>query len=166
MIATVDEAYEFAQKCRERDLKPGIMVEVPAVAILPEKFLEEVEFFSIGTNDLTQYTMAADRMGSALAQLTDPWQPGVLRLIANTAAAGQKAGKPVGVCGEAAADPLLACILIGLGITSLSMATGAIPGVGVQLGKVTMQQCQDAAQQVIQSRNSRDAKDLAAKLLG
>ena len=166
MIATVDEAYEFAQKCRERDLKPGIMVEVPAVAMLPEKFLEEVEFFSIGTNDLTQYTMAADRMGSALAQLTDPWQPGVLRLIANTAAAGQKAGKPVGVCGEAAADPLLACILIGLGITSLSMATGAIPGVGVQLGKVTMQQCQDAAQQVIQSRNSRDAKDLAAKLLG
>ncbi|WP_232549060.1 phosphoenolpyruvate--protein phosphotransferase [Propioniciclava soli] len=166
MIATVDEAYEFAQKCRERDLKPGIMVEVPAVAMLPEKFLEEVEFFSIGTNDLTQYTMAADRMGSALAQLTDPWQPGVLRLIANTAAAGQKMGKPVGVCGEAAADPLLACILIGLGITSLSMATGAIPGVGVQLGKVTLEQCKDAAAQVIDARNSRDAKELAAKLLG
>ena len=71
-----------------------------------------------------------------------------------------------GVCGEAAADPLLACVLIGLGITSLSMATNAIPAVGVQLGKVTLQQCQEAAIQVAASRNSRDAKELAAKLLG
>ena len=82
------------------------------------------------------------------------------------AQAGQRAGKTVGVCGEAAADPLLACVLLGLGVTYLSMATTAIPAVGVQVGSVTMQQCQDAAQQVIQSRNSRDAKELAAKLLG
>ncbi|MFV0453032.1 MAG: phosphoenolpyruvate--protein phosphotransferase [Propioniciclava sp.] len=166
MVATVDEAYEFAEKCRERNLKPGIMVEVPAVAMLPDAFLAEVEFFSIGTNDLTQYTMAADRMASELAMLTDPWQPGVLRLIQNAADAGKRADKPVGVCGEAAADPLLACVLIGLGITSLSMAVTAIPGVGVQLGKVTLEQCQQAATQVVGARNSRDAKDLAAKLLG
>ena len=166
MVGTVDEAYEFAQKCRERDLKPGIMVEVPAVAMLAEQFLDEVEFFSIGTNDLTQYTMAADRMSSDLAMLTDPWQPAVLRLVQLTADAGIKKNKPVGVCGEAAADPLLACILIGLGITSLSMASGAIPAVGVQLSKVTLEQCKEAAVQVAQARNSRDAKDLAAKLLG
>ena len=166
MVATVDEAYEFAQLCRARDLKPGIMVEVPSVAMLADQFLAEVDFFSIGTNDLTQYTMAADRMSSHLAMLTDPWQPAVLRLIQLTAAAGQRADKPVGVCGEAAADPLLACVLIGLGITSLSMATNAIPAVGVQLGKVTLQQCQEAAIQVAASRNSRDAKELAAKLLG
>ena len=166
MVATVDEAYEFAQLCRARDLKPGIMVEVPSVAMLADQFIQEVDFFSIGTNDLTQYTMAADRMSSHLAMLTDPWQPAVLRLIQLSAAAGQRADKPVGVCGEAAADPLLACVLIGLGITSLSMATNAIPAVGVQLGKVTLQQCQEAAIQVAASRNSRDAKELAAKLLG
>lgn len=166
MVATVDEAYEFAQLCRARDLKPGIMVEVPSVAMLADQFLAEVDFFSIGTNDLTQYTMAADRMSSHLAMLTDPWQPAVLRLIQLTAAAGQRGAKSVGVCGEAAADPLLACVLIGLGITSLSMATNAIPAVGVQLGKVTLQQCQEAAIQVAASRNSRDAKELAAKLLG
>ncbi len=166
MVGTVDEAYEFAMKCRERDLKPGIMVEVPAVAMLAEQFLDEVEFFSIGTNDLTQYTMAADRMSSDLAMLTDPWQPAVLRLVQRTAAAGIAKNKPVGVCGEAAADPLLACVLIGLGITSLSMASGAIPAVGVQLSKVSLEQCQSAAVQVAEARNSRDAKDLAAKLLG
>ena len=84
--------------------------------------LEVVDFLSIGTNDLTQYTMAADRMATDLAHLTDPWQPAVLQLIAITAEAGRQAGKPVGVCGEAAADPLLACVLVGMGITSLSMA--------------------------------------------
>lgn len=166
MVATIDEAYEFAQLCRARDLKPGIMVEVPSVAMLADQFLAEVDFFSIGTNDLTQYTMAADRMSSHLAMLTDPWQPAVLRLIQLTAAAGQRGAKSVGVCGEAAADPLLACVLVGLGVTSLSMATNAIPAVGVQLGKVTLQQCQEAAIQVAASRNSRDAKELAAKLLG
>ena len=166
MVATVDEAYEFAQLCRARDLKPGIMVEVPSVAMLADQFLAEVDFFSIGTNDLTQYTMAADRMSSHLAMLTDPWQPAVLRLIQLTAAAGQRGAKSVGVCGEAAADPLLACVLVGLGVTSLSMATNAIPAVGVQLGKVTLQQCQEAALQVAAARNSRDAKELAAKLLG
>ena len=166
MVATVDEAYEFAQKCRDRDLKPGIMVEVPSVAMLADQFLAEVDFFSIGTNDLTQYTMAADRMSSHLAMLTDPWQPAVLRLIALTAQAGERAGKSVGVCGEAAADPLLACVLVGLGVTSLSMATNAISAVGVQLGKVTIDQCREAALQVAASRNSRDAKELAAQLLG
>lgn len=165
MVATVDEAFEFANQCRERDLKPGIMVEVPATALLAEKFLAEVEFFSIGTNDLTQYTMAADRMASKLAMLTDPWQPAVLKLVHLSADAGQRMGKPVGVCGEAAADPLLACILVGLGITSLSMAVTAIPAVGVQLSKVSLAQCQEAAAQVVTSRNSRDAKDLAASLL-
>jgi len=166
MVATVDEAFEFAAKCRDRGLSPGVMVEVPSVALLAEEFLAEVDFFSIGTNDLTQYAMAADRMASPLAALTNPWQPAVLRLIQLAAAAGKKVGKPVGVCGEAAADPLLACVLLGLGVTSLSMATNAIPAVGVQLAKVTLAQCEDAAAQVAKARNAADAKALAAELLG
>lgn len=165
MVATVDEAYEFAQKCRERNLKPGIMIEVPAAALLADAFLAEVDFFSIGTNDLTQYAMAADRMSPKLAALTDPWQPAVLRLIKLACDAGERADKPVGVCGEAAADPLLACVLIGLGVSSLSMATTAIPGVGVALGKVTLERCREVATAVVGARNSRDAKDLALTLL-
>ena len=98
------------------------MVEIPSAALLAHRMLEVVDFLSIGTNDLTQYTMAADRMATDLAHLTDPWQPAVLQLIAITAEAGRQAGKPVGVCGEAAADPLLACALVGMGVTSLSMA--------------------------------------------
>ena len=75
------------------------MVEIPAAALLADQILEHVEFLSIGTNDLAQYTMAADRMSSELADLTDPWQPAVLALVARTAQAGQAAGKRVGVCG-------------------------------------------------------------------
>ncbi|NCD16003.1 MAG: phosphoenolpyruvate--protein phosphotransferase [Actinobacteria bacterium] len=165
MVSTVDEARLFSALARERGISPGIMVEVPAVAILADAFMAEVDFFSIGTNDLTQYTLAADRMSSPLATLTDPWQPAVLRLIAMTAAAGERAGKPVGVCGEAAADPLLACVLLGLGVTSLSMAPTAIPAVGVQLATVTLEQCRAAAQEVLATSTSLEAKERAAELL-
>ncbi len=166
MVATLDEAREFAALCRARGITPGIMVEVPSVAVLADQFLEEVDFFSIGTNDLTQYAMAADRMSAPLAWLTDPWQPAVLRLIQLTAAAGRRAGKPVGVCGEAAADPLLACLLLGMGVTSLSMAYGAIAAVGVQLASVTMEQCVAAAAAVLECRSADAAKAKAAELLG
>ena len=166
MVATLDEAREFAAECRSRGIKPGIMVEVPSVAVLADQFLEEVDFFSIGTNDLTQYAMAADRMSAPLAWLTDPWQPAVLRLIQLTAAAGSRHGKPVGVCGGAAADPLLACVLLGMGVTSLSMAYGAIAAVGVQLATVTMDQCVAAAEEVLACRSAAEAKAKAAELLG
>ena len=106
------------------------MVEIPSAALLAHQMLEVVDFLSIGTNDLTQYTMAADRMATDLAHLTDAWQPAVLQLIAITAEAGKQAGKPVGVCGEAAADPMLATALVGMGITSLSMALAAVRPVG------------------------------------
>ncbi len=165
MVATVDEAAEFAAACRERGLKPGVMVEVPSVALLADQFLAEVDFFSIGTNDLTQYTLAADRMASALAHLTDPWQPAVLRLIRLAADAGARSGKPVGVCGEAAADPLLAAVLVGLGVTSLSMAAGAIPSVGAQLGHVTVQRCREMAEAALAARTAADAKERARAML-
>lgn len=165
MIATIEEAKSFAELCRVRGLKPGVMVEVPAVAVQAEKFLEHVEFMSIGTNDLTQYTMAADRMSPKLARLTDPWQPAVLALIGMTAAAGQKTGKPVGVCGEAAADPFLACVLVGLGVTSLSMAVAAIPAVGAQLAKVTPEQCKAAAEAVLGASDTAQARELARAAL-
>ena len=166
MIATPDEAARFAGLARERDLLPGVMIEVPAAALLADRILEHVEFLSIGTNDLAQYTMAADRMSADLATLTDPWQPGVLALVAKTAHAGQVVGKPVGVCGEAAADPLLACVLTGLGITSLSAAASAVTPVGAKLATVTLAQCQEAAAAVLGTTGPKQAREVASAILG
>ena len=166
MIATPDEARRFAELARERNLHPGVMIEVPAAALLAERILEHVEFLSIGTNDLTQYTMAADRMSSDLATLTDPWQPGVINLVAQTARAGQATGKPVGVCGEAAADPLLACVLTGLGVTSLSAAASAVTPVGAKLASVTLRQCRDAAEAVLTTTGPAEARAAAQEVLG
>ena len=165
MVATIDEARDFAAACRARQLSPGLMVEVPSVAMLADAFLAEVDFMSIGTNDLTQYTMAADRMAPSLAALTDPWQPAVLHLIRLAAMAGTSARKPVGVCGEAAADPLLACILVGLGLGSLSMAPNAVAAVGLQLESVTLEQCQRAAVAVLRCTTARAARATARELL-
>src|SRR6478752_4454490 len=151
MVATVAEAAEFAAKVHGYGLKAGVMVEVPSAALLAHRMLEVVDFLSIGTNDLTQYTMAADRMATDLAHLTDPWQPAVLQLVAITAEAGRRAGKPVGVCGEAAADPLLACVLVGMGITSLSMAAAAVRPVGARLATATLDACRSAAEQALEA---------------
>ena len=142
------------------------MIEIPAAALLADKLLEHVEFLSIGTNDLAQYTMAADRMSSDLATLTDPWQPAVVALVAQTARAGVAAGKPVGVCGEAAADPLLACVLTGLGVSSLSAAASAVTPVGAKLATVTLQQCRDAAEAVLTTAGPAEAREAARAILG
>ena len=166
MIATADEAQAFAERTRAHGLVPGVMIEVPAAALLADKILEHVEFLSIGTNDLAQYTMAADRMSAELATLTDPWQPAVLTLVAHTARAGERAGKPVGVCGEAAADPLLACVLAGLGVTSLSAAATAVAGVGAKLASVTIAQCRDAADAVLATAGPAEARAAALAVLG
>ncbi|EGD54021.1 phosphoenolpyruvate--protein phosphotransferase [Gordonia neofelifaecis] len=165
MIATVDEAREFAAQVRDRGLIPGVMVEVPSAAILAEAILGEVDFVSIGTNDLTQYTMAADRMSPDLAALTDPWQPAVLALIQRVGDAGVKLGKPVGVCGEAAADPLLACVLIGLGVTSLSAAPAAAAAVGLRVGGVSVEQCRAAAVAAVATVDPASARAAARSVL-
>ena len=166
MIATPDEARDFAEKVRAHHLSPGVMIEVPAAALLADRILEQVDFVSIGTNDLAQYTMAADRMSAELATLTDPWQPGVLTLIGITGRAGQAAGKPVGVCGEAAADPLLACVLVGLGVTSLSAASAAVTAVGAKVASVTADQCREAAEAVLTTASAADARAVALAVLG
>ena len=166
MVATVAEAADFAGRVRERGLKPGVMVEVPSAALLAGRLLEVVDFLSIGTNDLTQYVMAADRLATDLAYLTDPWQPAVLHLIAITAEAGRQARKPVGVCGEAAADPLLAVALVGMGVTSLSMAPAAVRAVGAQLAGVTVDQCEDAAEAALAASDPLAGREAVRRILG
>ncbi|CDP87120.1 MULTISPECIES: phosphoenolpyruvate--protein phosphotransferase [Mycolicibacterium] len=166
MIATPAEAQSFAAKVRSHGLTPGVMIEVPAAALMADKILEHVDFLSIGTNDLAQYTMAADRMSADLASLTDPWQPAVLALVGLAARAGEAAGKPVGVCGEAAADPLLAAVLVGLGVTSLSMAPAAIGAVGARIAQVTLEQCRAAAGAVLDTASAAEAREAALAALG
>ncbi len=165
MIASAAEAAEFAAEVRGRGLVAGVMIEIPSAAILAPAILAEVDFVSIGTNDLTQYTMAADRMSAELAGLTDPWQPAVLSLIATVAEAGTRSATPVGVCGEAAADPLLACVLVGLGVTSLSSAPAAAPAVGAKLAEVDREACRSAAQAALATASPADARAAAAEAL-
>lgn len=166
MVATVEEARDFAARARVRGLRAGVMVEVPSAAIQARRLLAEVDFASVGTNDLAQYAMAADRNARDLAHLTDPWQPAVLQLVEMTAHAGVTSGKPVGVCGEAAADPLLAVVLVGLGITSLSMAVTAVPAVGLALAQTTTHACREGARVALAADDPDSARAAVRQVLG
>jgi phosphoenolpyruvate-protein kinase (PTS system EI component) len=126
------------------------MVEVPAAAIMAPELAEFADFFSIGANDLLQYTLACDRTNAAVSHLYNPMQPAVLRLIAQVAEAGRRAGKPVAVCGEIASDARLAPLLVGLGVDELSMTPTALPAIRDALGHRSAQELLDLAQKVLQ----------------
>lgn len=166
MVSTPDEAARFAALAHEAGVRTvGVMVEVPAAALRARAILAEVDFVSIGTNDLAQYTMATDRLRGELADLLDPWQPAVLDLVASTAEAGQELGKPVGVCGESASDPAMALVLAGLGITSLSMSPAAVPAVRFALGRHTLEQCRAVAAAARGARTAVEARTAALALV-
>ena len=159
MVSTPEEAGAFAKQVRAAGLSvAGSMVEVPAAALRAGRLLDHCDFLSVGTNDLAQYAFAADRMSGDLADLLDPWQPALLELVRATAAAGQAAGKPVGVCGEAASDAQLATVLVGLGVTSLSMATGSVAAVRATLAGVTLAECERLAEIALESPDARVAR--------
>ncbi|WP_345472397.1 phosphoenolpyruvate--protein phosphotransferase [Glutamicibacter ectropisis] len=160
MISTPAEAQDFAQMARGAGLATaGTMIEVPSAAVLAGQILQRCDFVSIGTNDLTQYTMAADRQLGTLAELNDPWQPAVLHMVAATTAGAQSAdGKPVGVCGEAAADPALAVVLVGLGVTTLSMNKRALAPVSAVLRTVDFAKAQRLAQLALDAPSAELAR--------
>lgn len=171
MVATAEEAAWFARRVREHGLPVvGVMIEVPAAALRSRHVLAEVDFASIGTNDLAQYTLAADRTQGELSTLLDPWQPAVLDLIAAACDGGRDTGKHIGVCGEAAADPLLALVLTGLGVSSLSMAPTRVPAVRVALRIHDLRTCTAMAAAARAARSPQEARDavlaLADKLMG
>jgi len=166
MVATVEEARFFAERCRAAGLATvGVMIETPSAALLARELLEVVDFVSLGTNDLTQYTMAADRMVADLGELSDAWQPAVLRLIGAVGTAGRDAGKPVGVCGEAGGDPELAPVLVGLGATSLSMTPRALGAVAARLAAYTLDDCRRAAAAALAAGTAQEARAAAAREL-
>ena len=159
MISTAEEAEAFTQKARSYGLKTaGMMIEVPSAALMADKLFEHADFASVGTNDLTQYVMAADRLLSSLADLSTAWQPAVLRLIGTACEGASPKGRPVGVCGEAAADPALATVLVGLGVASLSMTARALPDVDAVLKSVTFAECQELARIALDAATAEDAR--------
>ena len=163
MIDTADEALEFSNLAKENGIKKiGVMIETPAAAMVSDQIFEIVDFASFGTNDLTQYVMAADRLDSRLSDLTNSWHPAVLRTIEIVGKNAQ--GKPLGVCGEAAADPLLAAVLIGLGVNSLSMASNSIAEVKSFIANQDLEKCQNVAKEILKTKNAIEAKELAVKL--
>jgi phosphotransferase system enzyme I (PtsI) len=141
------------------------MIEVPAAALRARDLAGEVEFFSVGTNDLAQYTCAADRQLGGLAPLQDPWQPALLDLVAIAAEAAHEAGRQCGVCGEAAGDPALACVLTGLGVTSLSMSAPSLPRVRAELARHTFEECRRAAEAARSATTAAGARSAATLLL-
>lgn len=164
MVATIAEAAAFAEQVREAGLPTaGVMIEVPAAALRARGLLAVVDFVSIGTNDLSQYTMAADRMNGALADLLDPWQPAVLELVAGVASAGREAGKPVGVCGESAGDPLLALVFVGMGVTSLSMSGPSVAAVRAALAAHTLADCARLAELALAAPDATAARRAVAE---
>jgi phosphoenolpyruvate-protein phosphotransferase (PTS system enzyme I) len=165
MVSTAQEARWFADCARGHGLpKVGVMIEVPSAALTARSILEHVDFASLGTNDLAQYTLATDRLAGELAHLLDPWQPALLRLVAESAAAGTELQRPVGVCGEAASDPQLALVLVGLGVSSLSMARSSLPDVRATLAAHTLEQCRALAQAALEAPSAPDARELTAQL--
>ena len=160
MVATAEEAAWFTRRVRENGLpKAGVMIEVPGAALRAEHVLADCDFGSLGTNDLAQYTMAADRLQGELSDLLDPWQPAVLDVIAAACQGAARAGKPMGVCGESGGDPLLALVLAGLGVQSLSMAPSKVAMVRLSLSLHTLARCAELA---AGARAARTAADAAA----
>jgi len=170
MISTLEDTEDFVSMARSAGVeRAGIMVETPSAALTSDHLMGVADFASIGTNDLTQYTMAADRMLGSLAQLNDPWQPAVLALVGATAtgarvaggdpeAFGDGANKPVGVCGEAAGDPALAVVLVGLGVNSLSMTPRSLPAVAKVLSTVTLADARELARLAVCAPTAAEGK--------
>jgi len=140
----------------------GIMVEVPAAALIADSFAREVDFFSIGTNDLTQYTLAMDRGHPALSAQADGLHPAVLRLIAQTVKAAHAAGKWVGVCGELAANPQAIPLLVGLGVDELSASVPAIPAVKAQIRTLAWSKTQELAAQALACATAAEVRAIGA----
>jgi phosphocarrier protein FPr len=167
MIATLDDwsqaramAEAVRQELNAAPIPMGIMIEVPSAVVLADQFAQEVDFFSIGTNDLTQYVLAMDRLHPQLAKQADGLHPAVLRMIDQTVRAAQSAGKWVGVCGGIAGDPQGATILTGLGVSELSVSVPSIAEVKAHVRSRSLGEMQQIARQALQCRTAVEVRSL------
>ena len=178
MIASVEEvkqANAMLDECKEeltaegkefnKDIKVGIMIEVPAAAVISPILAKYVDFFSIGTNDLCQYTLAVDRMNESIGSLYQPLHPGVLRLIKHVIDASHEQGKFTGMCGELASDPVATMILLGLGLDEFSMTASSIPLIKKILRSVSKAECEDVANKALAMDTAEEITEYAKSVL-
>jgi phosphotransferase system enzyme I (PtsI) len=167
MIATVDEAKTFSDLARSLGkYKVGIMIETPSIALLVDQLAGVVDFVSVGTNDLSQYLFAADRMNPSLGALLNHWQPALIKSLASIAKDAKLAGISSGVCGESASDPAFAILLAGLGFDSISVSRSQVDAVHNALSSLELEDAQKVAQDVLQARSAEQAKATALREIG
>lgn len=147
------------------DIPVGVMIEVPAAALMADMLAEEVDFFSIGTNDLIQYLLAVDRGNEAVAYLYEPLHPAVLRTIANVVDAARRHEIPVSLCGEMASDPLTAMMLVGLGIEELSMVPGAIPVIKNMIRNLERREAEELLDHALELKDAQEVEEYALERL-
>jgi phosphoenolpyruvate-protein kinase (PTS system EI component) len=150
----IDEKLPF-----QDEVQFGIMVEVPSAALLVEQIADYVDFFSIGTNDLTQYTLAVDRTNERVANLASPFHPAVIHLIVRTIRIAHKKGKWVGLCGEMAGDPLAVPLLLGFGLDEFSMAPTSIPKMKQLIRQLDSKKCKQLADEVLRFQSTQEVVD-------
>ena len=178
MIASVEEVKQanvMLDECKEeltaegkefnKDIKVGIMIEVPAAAVISPILAKYVDFFSIGTNDLCQYTLAVDRMNEAIGSLYQPLHPGVIRLIKHVIDASHEQGKFTGMCGELASDPVATMILLGLGLDEFSMTASSIPLIKNILRSVSKAECEEVANKALTMDTAEEITGYAKSVL-
>jgi multiphosphoryl transfer protein len=163
VLERVRDELELPETAVRADLEVGVMVEVPAAALAADVFAPEVDFFSLGTNDLTQYTMAAERGNASVAGLADGLHPSVLRLIRTVAEAAGRHDRWVGVCGELAADPAAVPVLIGLGITELSVNGPSIPAVKQAIRSVDAEVARTLADEALKLSSAAEVRALVER---
>ena len=146
-------------------LQVGIMIEIPAAAVLADQFAKEVDFFSIGTNDLIQYTFAADRMSSGVSYLYQPFNPSILRLVKHVIESAHKEGKWAGMCGEMAGEPMAAPLLLGLGLDEFSMSATSILAQRKLIRELSQKEMADLANQAINCTTMEEVVELVEKVI-
>jgi phosphotransferase system enzyme I (PtsI) len=144
----------------DEDIKTGMMVEIPSAAIMADVLAKEVDFFSIGTNDLVQYSLAVDRGNSKVSYLYDYCNPAVIRLIKKVSDAAHAQGIPLGMCGGMAGDPLAVPLLVGLNLDEFSMAAGEIAKVKYVISKLNTQDCKKLAAQTERCKSAKEIREL------
>ena len=173
MISSMDELNEAlvcieetkddlrkAGKDFDPDISVGIMIEIPSAVMIAEHLAKKVDFFSIGTNDLVQYSVAVDRANARIANLFEPFHPGVLKLLKMTVDAGHSNGIPVAVCGEISSDPAASLILLGMGIDELSMAPTFIPLIKRMIRSVKMDDAKKLVEKILHLETAVEIKNI------
>jgi phosphocarrier protein FPr len=166
MVSSLSELREakavLAEVAGGKDVKAGVMIEVPAAVAIADQLAREAGFFSIGTNDLVQYAMAADRTNERVAAIADPYQPAVLRMIGQAIQAGRQAGIGVTLCGELAADPLATALLIGLGLEEFSVSAPLIPALKQAIARTSAAEAEGMARAALAMDSSESVRRLLA----